>query len=298
MSERGSCVLWYTNDVIKIYFMNQIKSLLRGVGQVMLQNNAVTGLLFLLGIFYNSLIMGVGAVTGLLSATLAAVLFKYSNKDIVDGLYGFNGVLVGIAMLFFYQSSVLVFCLIIIGSVFSTWVMNFMMVKKWRPYTFPFILATWILILLVKFLHLADSVGAGGMVVNSSTYWLSATSMGFGQVMFQGSIVTGLIFFIAILINSKMNAAYGLLGSVLGILFGLVFSLPLSLINIGIFGYNGVLCGIALGDKNKKSFGLAVLAIILSSVILVGFNLLGWSALTAPFVFATWIVLYFSKFVV
>ncbi|MDP2944337.1 MAG: urea transporter, partial [bacterium] len=34
--------------------VSYFKIILRGVGQVMLQNNALTGLLFLVGIFYNS----------------------------------------------------------------------------------------------------------------------------------------------------------------------------------------------------------------------------------------------------
>ncbi|MFA6098718.1 MAG: urea transporter, partial [Patescibacteria group bacterium] len=44
--------------------MHFIKILLRGVSQVMLQNNAFTGALFLFGIFYNSWIMGLGAILG------------------------------------------------------------------------------------------------------------------------------------------------------------------------------------------------------------------------------------------
>lgn len=36
--------------------------LLKGIGQIMLQENTITGLLFLAGIFYGSFAMGVGAV--------------------------------------------------------------------------------------------------------------------------------------------------------------------------------------------------------------------------------------------
>lgn len=277
--------------------MNYVKTLLRGVGQVMLQNNTITGLLFLVGIFWNSTLMGVGAVLGLLSSTLAAVLFKYKQDDINNGLYGFNGVLVGIALLFYFEPSRLIFVSIVFGAILSTFVMNFMMKKSWSPYTFPFVLSTWIFIALIKFFHFAYLSMAEGAINGSSVDWLQATSLGFGQVMFQGSIITGIIFLIAILINSRINATYAVLGSVVGILFALSFSLPLSLINLGIFGYNGVLCGIALGEKTKKSFAWAILGIILSSVILVLFSWLNFTALTAPFVFSTWLTLYFKKMV-
>ncbi len=275
--------------------MNQLKAIFRGVGQVMLQNSAITGLLFLVGIFWNSTVMGFGAVLGLLSATLAAILFKYKKEDINNGLYGFNGVLVGIALLFYFEPSRLIFASIILGAILSTFVMNFMMKKNWSPYTFPFVLSAWIFIALIKFFNFASLSIVGGAVNSNGVDWLQATSFGFGQVMFQGSIITGIIFLIAILINSRINAAYAVLGSVVGILFALSFSLPFSLINFGIFGYNGVLCGIALGEKTKKSFAWAILGIILSSVILVLFSWFNFTALTAPFVLATWLTLYFKK---
>lgn len=275
--------------------MNQLKTLLKGVGQVMLQNSAITGLLFLVGIFWNSTVMGFGAVLGLLSATLAAVLFKYKKEDINNGLYGFNGVLVGIALLFYFEPSPIIFTSIVLGAILSTFIMNFMMKKSWSPYTFPFVLSTWIFMATIKFFHFAYLSMAGGEINSNSVNWLQATSFGFGQVMFQGSIITGIIFLIAILINSRINAAYAVLGSVVGILFALLLSLPLSLINLGIFGYNGVLCGIALGGRTEKSFVWAILGIILSCVILVLFSWFNFVALTAPFVWATWITLYFKK---
>ncbi|HET7641476.1 MAG TPA: urea transporter, partial [Ktedonobacteraceae bacterium] len=44
-----------------------VDTLLRGTGQVMFQNNPITGLLFLIGIFYNSYQFGIAAVIGLLA---------------------------------------------------------------------------------------------------------------------------------------------------------------------------------------------------------------------------------------
>src|SRR5262245_24453696 len=51
-----------------------VGSLLRGVGQVMFQNNPITGLLFLVGIFINSYEYGLSALLGLVVATPAAYL--------------------------------------------------------------------------------------------------------------------------------------------------------------------------------------------------------------------------------
>jgi urea transporter len=113
--------------------------------------------------------------------------------------------------------------------------------------------------------------------------------------MFQASMVSGIIFFIAILINSRKSAIYALLGSALGILIAFGLSFPLNLVNTGIFGFNGVLCGVAFADKHKNSPSYATISIILSVFIVYGMTALNLIALTAPFVFATWATLGLRK---
>lgn len=51
---------------------NSLLILGRGIGQVMFQNNALSGLLMLIGIFLNSWQMGVLAVSGNIISTLTA----------------------------------------------------------------------------------------------------------------------------------------------------------------------------------------------------------------------------------
>ena len=75
----------------------------RGIGQVMFQNNALSGLLILIGIFLNSWQMGILAICGNIISTLTAYFSGYKHDDIKNGLYGFNGTLVGIAVGVFLQ---------------------------------------------------------------------------------------------------------------------------------------------------------------------------------------------------
>ena len=55
----------------------------------MFQNNALSGLLMLVGIFLNSWQLGVLAVGGNIISTLAACISGYGRDDIKNGLYGF-----------------------------------------------------------------------------------------------------------------------------------------------------------------------------------------------------------------
>ena len=93
------------------------KSLLilgRGIGQVMFQNNALSGLLMLIGIFLNSWQMGLLAVSGNIISTSTGRISGYDRDDIKNGLYGFNGTLVGIAVGVFMHLTVNGYCLVCI----------------------------------------------------------------------------------------------------------------------------------------------------------------------------------------
>ena len=88
-----SRVMDWQNDILE-----KIKILFRGIGQVMFQNNAWSGVLMLVGIACDSLYMAGLALLGAVVSTSTARIVGYSRKDIRNGLYGFNGTLVGIAV--------------------------------------------------------------------------------------------------------------------------------------------------------------------------------------------------------
>ena len=119
----------------------------RGIGQVMFQNNSLSGALMLVGILCGSWQMALLAVAGNLVGNLTACLCKYSREDIRNGLYGFNGTLVGIAIGVFMPINLLSIALLIAGSALSTWIARlFGYWGKLPGYTAPFILSVWILL--------------------------------------------------------------------------------------------------------------------------------------------------------
>lgn len=277
------------SQTVSFNIKSTTKILLRGVGQVMLQNNAVTGLLFLTGVFYNSWIMGLGAIVGNVVGTISAKWFHYMDEDIHDGLYGFNGALVGIALLFYYGLNVHSALAVIVGTILSTIIMHAM--KAIMPaFTAPFVLSTWLMMLGIKLVS-GISIVSSPLPQHDSLDLLSSISMGIGQVMFQGNMVTGVLFLLAILASSRKAAFYALYGALLGGSFAMLLGLPLNMVNIGLFGYNAVLCGIALGTKKWSGFLLATCAILLSVLLNFGMGKIGLITLTAPFVLVTWTAL-------
>ena len=78
-----------------------IDSILRGVAQVVFMNNSITGLLIIIGIFVSSRYSALCMLLGISASSLTAIIFKLNMNAFANGIYGFNGTLVGIGISLF-----------------------------------------------------------------------------------------------------------------------------------------------------------------------------------------------------
>jgi urea transporter len=305
-----------------------VDTLLRGSGQVMFQNNPITGLFFLAGIFYNSYQFGIAALIGLLASTIAAMLLGADRNLIRAGLFGYNGILTGIGLAFFLQLnwSAALIVYIILGGVVSTIVFIALanVFSTWdKPaLTAPFVLTTWLFLLAVPLAaHLpagsliapalpkpnaaiqtllrpspTDTIGGGVTAVNV----VQSILRGIGEVFFQNNLVTGILFLVGILINSRVSALFAALGSIVGMIIGLyLLGVDGNSVYAGLYGFNAVLCGIAVGGifyvLDWKSGIYALLCALVGTVVMAALTTflapVGMPALTAPFVLTTWLFL-------
>ena len=264
----------------------------RGIGQVMFQNNALSGLLMLVGILLNSWQMALLAIAGNVVSTLAAYFSGYSREDIRNGLYGFNGTLVGIAIGVFMPITVASLLLLVAGSCLSTWIARlFGLQRLVSGFTAPFIISVWILLVACNWMMQSLLLPSGDAVTAQTLSFLQAFCLNIGQVMFQGNtVLAGVFFLLGILVNSRINGLYTILGALLPIPFALLLGVDYVALNAGLMGYNGVLCAIALGDRTWKGGVWAVMAVLLSVLLQIGGMEWGITTLTATFVVAVWIV--------
>lgn len=270
----------------------------RGVGQVMFQNNALSGLLMLLGIFFNSWQMGVWAILGNMVGTLTALWLDYDRDEIKDGLYGFNGTLVGIAVGVFMPLSVVSLLGMVLASALSTLIAHLFKQQHLLPgFTAPFILAVWLLLGICKtlcpeVLYVSE--------VAQEPFWqeidyFQGIGRGIGQVMFQESTVAGILFLLAICIHSRSAALYTLWGAFLSIPFAVLLGVDGEALNAGLMGYNGVLCAIALGDDTFRGLLWASCGVLLAVILQIVGMKEGFVTLTAPFVLSVWLVMGVQK---
>ncbi len=266
-------------DIIKPY----TQVVFRGLGQIMLQGNAMTGLLFALGIAIHSLSLAGAAILGAVIGTLWAKLCKYPVAAITAGLYGFNSALVAIGVSYFYSFSILTFGLLICGSIFATWIMHVMQTYQLKPYTFPFVLTLWLIFAVVP-----QQVMDLPLVTFGSSD-INGILQGFGQVMFQSNSWTGLIFILAICVNNVKHAIWAVVAATLAMSLAFLLQWSNTEIVAGMYSYNAVLAALAVLLLTPQKW-LCVLAILLSVVFTKLMFILSLPALTFPFILAIWCV--------
>ncbi|WP_228458702.1 urea transporter [Chryseobacterium aureum] len=139
----------------KIPFLDRI---LKGIGQIMLQENRWTGLLFLIGIFMGSWQCGVAVLLSTAAGTFTAMKLRYSQSEINAGLYGFSAALVGVALAFLFEATLLIWILIGVGGALAAVIQHFFIRKRIPVFTFPFIIITWGLVFILhQFTHIPPS---------------------------------------------------------------------------------------------------------------------------------------------
>ena len=303
----SSRVLWFTD-------IN-----LRGVAQVMFQNNPLSGALFLIAIGWGSYAAGAPhmSIAGLLAVVIATLTAQWLRVDEVAlraGLYGYNGILVGLALATFLAPGALLWVYVVLGAAVSVVAMLGVTnaVKPWgSALTFPFVLITWLLLLATYgFSGLAGTaLPSGGNVVTAFQPYdaspLKVVDLARGvlqsisQVFLKESGVAALLLLVGLAVNSLAAAAFALAGAILAVLTAHLFGAESTLVTAGLLGFSPILTAIALGTvfyrPSLRVVAYAALGTVFTVVAQAALNAalmpIAIPALTAPFVLVSWMFL-------
>ena len=146
----------------------------------------------------------------------------------------------------------------------------------------------WVLIFIINSLFPEMKAEAVALVHNGNDFAFALK--GYGQVIFQDNLLAGILFFIAVFVSSPIAALYGLASGIVTAILALYFSVPVTDIEIGLYSFNAVLCGIVFAGEKPKDGIWALIAVVLSfgvSFFIFKYELI---QLTFPFVAASFIV--------
>lgn len=294
---------------------------LRGIGQVVFQNNPVSGAVILAGIFYNSWIYGLVCLLGTIISTATALLFKADKGMIKDGLFGFNGALIAIALVAYTSPNfttgelpnAYLWFYILLCAAFTTVIVPafgaLLGPHKVPGLTMPFVLATWFFLgALLAFTTIdvsnalkptSPSDFTGPRPDYTAITWFHGITMGIAEIFFQDNWVTGIVILIGIAINTRIGAAMALMGSTLSVAAAMFYGAHDEAIRDGLFGYNAALTAMALGGMflvlNWQGLIYTVIGILVTARVWASLGIFlepsGMPVLTSAFVFVTWLML-------
>ncbi|EZH78985.1 urea transporter [Ectopseudomonas composti] len=273
-----------------------LRALLSGFAQIFLQQHLGCGLLVLIAILIGAPELLAGALLGGLTSMLVAQRRGYPPADIAIGLYGYNGILLGLLLSLKLPWTALLPVLIMASAALSSlllapW-MRRMRKHGWLPaFTFPFVLLGWLLLALVAQLQLPLDTPAGTAAAPELNVLqlLLGVLRGLGQVIFLDSPLAGLCLLIGLRLADGRTALWALLGSSCGSALALFNGWPSDGALAGLYGYNATLAAIALAQTHRCPL-LPALGILLALLLQPGFSAIGLPALTMPFILACWLI--------
>ncbi|CAG07854.1 unnamed protein product, partial [Tetraodon nigroviridis] len=236
---------------------------LRGASQVMFVNNPLSGLVIFAGLILQNYWWALNGFVGTLSATVSALILQQNRGAIAAGLYGYNGILVGLLMAVFSNKGdwywwlllpnvfMSMMCPVVssaLASINSRWDLP--------VFTLPFnILVCVHMVATGHYNRYFPQVLIQPRTQVPNITWseldvaklFMSIPVGIGQVYGCDNPWTGGIFIISLFVSSPITCAHAVLGSAVGMVSGLALAAPFADIYFGLWGYNCVLACIAIG---------------------------------------------------
>jgi urea transporter len=287
-----------------------IISSLRGISQVILIENALSGFIILVAITISSYSLGSIAFLSAIIGTIIGKIGKADSDSVSQGLYGYNSVLTGMALFLFLSGDhrwIIALVGATIAAIFSAAMMHFMRQSGLPILTFPFIVLTWFLLLatyrLVYFTLSSElvpqSLSHWKLNIKGEVNWLEGAVSGIGQVFFLNHTLSGILLFVAVFLAGWKFGLYAIIGDAVALLTSYGLGGEHQLIFRGLYGYNAILTIIAVSivfrenERNGLLIGIiaACLTVPISASIATWLLPFGIPSLTMPFVLCTWLFL-------
>ncbi|XP_030647644.1 urea transporter 2 [Chanos chanos] len=291
----------------QFFLLQLLDWVLRGAAQVMFVNNPLSGLIIFAGLILQNRWWALNGFVGTLAATVGALILKQNRGAIAAGLYGYNGILVGLLMAVFsnagdwywwllFPNIFLSFTCPIVSSALAS--IN----SRWDlpVFTLPFnILVCLHMVATGHYNHHFPQVLIQPRTSLPNITWseldvallFRSIPVGIGQVYGCDNAWTGGIFIISLFISSPITCLHAVIGSTVGMVSGLALAAPFGSIYFGLWGYNCVLACIAIGgmfyaltwQTHLLAVACAFFCAYLSSAISNVMSTFGLPACTWPF---------------
>ncbi|MCG6942630.1 MAG: urea transporter [Thiohalocapsa sp.] len=292
---------------------------LRGIGQVLFQDNALSGLLFLVAIGWGAVALGVpevavGGLLAVLVATLTARWLRVDAAGLAAGLYGYNAFLLGIALPTFLAASPLLWVFVVLGALVSV-IATRALAEALKPLGIPVLTAPFVLVTLMLLLASNAFSGVDAAALPDVGFmapippeaadplrplaFLEGVAHSLSQVFVKGYVPSGLLILAGLAVGSRRAAGLALAGALIALLVAHLMGAESQLVTAGLVGFNPLLTAVALGAVFQRpgvrtaiyALLATVLTVLAQGAMVALITPFGVPTLTASFVLVTWLFL-------
>ena len=271
---------------------------------------------------------GLSGLIAIIVSNAMAYLIGFNRMNIKKGYYGFNSLLVGLALGVYYQPGSEFFIVLAFSSMltlFLTLMVEGVVGKYGLPFlSLSFLLATWLVSLATRqftALHVSERgifmtnemFALGGHRMVESYNWLTNLRIygsvrlyftSLGAIFFQYHLFAGILVAIGLLIYSRIAFILSLLGFFSAYAYYIFIGADIQELTSSFIGFNFILTSIAIGGffiiPSRWSFLWVILLTPLISIILTStnviFSIFQLSVYSLPFNIVVLIFLYSLKF--
>ena len=269
---------------------------LRGCSQLCLQSNELTGLLFLVAVLVVSPIAAVYFLVAAVMAPGGRMLLGQRGAVLATGLPGLNPCLIALSLPAFFTTGwtdvgmwvVLVVCV----AITVVLVRLLVALLPFPVLALPFVLVFWAVYALAPHLGVLQPA-ALDVSVDTTLHPLTAVLSSLGEAAFSPSVWSGLLFLAGLLVSNWRHAVIAVIGAIIGTAVSYYYyrQVDSESVNLGLYGFNGVLTAVAVYALCGSKLRLAILGALVATIMTPAIAGLGLPAVSAPFVFTTWLVL-------
>ena len=267
----------FKNGILSTFF----QGVLRSYSQVFFSESYWFAIPLIIVSFFD-ISAGFCGLLSVLTANLAASLLKFDKLTTTKGFYGFNSLLVGLGLGYYYELTFLIIVIAIFSGFLTlliTIALQGVLGKYYLPYlSIPFVFSIWIVLSAsgmisgaednqsgVYILNKLFSIG-GTPLVNIHQWWVGNITSGFinrfflslGAIFFQFNVLAGIIIAIALLFYSRIAFLLSLLGYGVAYLAYSFMGMDMTQLVYSNIGFNFILGAVAIGGyfyiPSKQSF--------------------------------------------
>ena len=282
---------------------NLFHSLFNSYSDIFFIKGVLSGLIILsiTLINYNA---GVSGILSIIAAYSVARMLGYQTTFLSTGYFTYNALLVGLAIGYMFEISLLSLVMIIIAGSLTLIITIVTANVFYQLFGLQILSVPFIIVSTLVYLSAASftNLYVAGLYSSSVAldlgvfpYWLSGYLKSLGAIIFMPNEVTGLLIALLLVISSRILFLLSLAGFILGISIYGLFTGSTEVAALDVSGFNYILIAMAIGGifniPSLKSYALAFLGVAFATLIAsaghVFWSQYGLPIFTLPFTLVT-----------